>query len=453
MDFGAPVGQDVNVSPQQGLQTLSGILSLKQQQQGLQIGQQALTADTAHAQQAQQQNTEMQQAQSLLQKVHQGGYRDQNGDLDSQKLSTDLAAIGPYAGAAASNVIGVGNEIVKNQAAKQGLTEDSREELGNTLTSLASNPATHRGDVVDAMTGFIQNHANDPNAIRVATAQLALLPQDDGTPNFRTMLSNFAGALTGKPQSAPAQIDTNAAIQPGQTLNATGAFAPSGTPITKAPGPVGKAAYEAGIAGATARATGVGGIDVSRAEQVSESIQPSEAAIQLTQSVDDLADQIHSGKFVDAISKAAAAAGLSSDTYARQILKKDLGQIQARAISSAPTDDSRATILSGYPDATSDPQTIHTAMDYARGSFRQNVARGQLLNSYQQAHPDLSGFQHADDTLTGSVDPLMTEFQALQTPQQRISFYQRNFKSAQEAQAFKNKVQGVSHITGAGNGP
>ena len=38
-DFGAPVAQNVNVNPQQGIQTLSGILGLKQQQLALQTGQ------------------------------------------------------------------------------------------------------------------------------------------------------------------------------------------------------------------------------------------------------------------------------------------------------------------------------------------------------------------------------------------------------------------------------
>ena len=49
------------------------------------------------------------------------------------------------------------------------------------------------------------------------------------------------------------------------------------------------------------------------------------------------------------------------------------------------------TILSGYPEATSTPETIHRAMDYIRGSFRQQLARGKLLNDYQKKHPDLSG--------------------------------------------------------------
>src|SRR5215470_5862649 len=100
-DFGSPVATSVNVNPGQAVQTLSGLMSIKQQQQALQTGafqQQTAQADAA---QAQQRNSELQQAQQLLKQVHAGGYRDKNGGLDSQKLTTDLAAIGPYAGEAA----------------------------------------------------------------------------------------------------------------------------------------------------------------------------------------------------------------------------------------------------------------------------------------------------------------------------------------------------------------
>lgn len=227
-DMISPVAAEIKVpQPINPLGQLSTIYGIRQQQQNLQIGAANLQEQQAIAQQAQQKNQQLTAAQSLLQKVHSGGYRDSSGNLDAQGLSTDLASIGPYAQEASSNIISLGNEIVKNQAAKQNLTEQSRSDLGNVLTSLASNPNTKRGDVVDGITRYITDHANDPNAIRVASAQLAMLPPDDGTPKFRTVLSNYAGALTGKPQGAPTTVNTGAQTIPGQTLNATGAFTPS----------------------------------------------------------------------------------------------------------------------------------------------------------------------------------------------------------------------------------
>ena len=185
------------------------------------------------------------------------------------------------------------------------------------------------------------------------------------------------------------------------------------------------------------------GTDIGRLQQVSSAIAPSAAAIPLTQEIDSLADQIHSGKFAAEISKAAAAVGQSSATYARQILAKDLGQVETRATDFGnPTDKKLGTILSGFPDPTSDNQTIHTAMDYVRGSFRQNVARGQNMLSYQKQHPDAAGFQQSDDQLTTKVDPLTAEYRALGAGAQRQGFLKRNFNSAQEAQAFVDKSNG-----------
>ena len=41
---------------------------------------------------------------------------------------------------------------------------------------------------------------------------------------------------------------------------------------------------------------------------------------------------------------------------------------------------------------------------------------------------------------------MMAEYKQLTTPEERIGFYKRNFKSAADAAAFKAKVQGLSHV-------
>jgi hypothetical protein len=202
------------------------------------------------------------------------------------------------------------------------------------------------------------------------------------------------------------------------------------------------------VAGQTTRQVQTGNADVDRANQVSGLVQASSAAIPLTQHIDDLAEQIQSGKFAASISKAAAAVGMSESTYARQVLEKELGQVKSLAIANAGSDARAATIQSGYPDATSDTKTIHTAMDYTRGTFRQNIARGDQLNKIKSKDASLRGFQHADDVLSGGTDPLMHEFQALKTPQERIGFYQRNFSDPEKAKEFRNKVAGMGHVFG-----
>jgi hypothetical protein len=192
----------------------------------------------------------------------------------------------------------------------------------------------------------------------------------------------------------------------------------------------------------------VGGVgaDRDRANQVSAAVGPANQTITVTKEIDDLADQVHSGKISQAISQAAAAVGVDSTTYARQLLVKDLGRLKATATAGAPSDQRQATVLSSLPDATSDNQTIHTSMDFTRGVARQDLARGQLLNTIKAKDPSVRGFQHADDVLTGTTDPLMHEFKSLQTPQQRIGFYKRNFSDPAQAQEFRDKVAGMGHL-------
>jgi hypothetical protein len=240
-------------------------------------------------------------------------------------------------------------------------------------------------------------------------------------------------------QSNP-QDTTNAQGQHINRSPATGALsaAPGSNDAINPPSSAVAATTKRGLEGA--------GSDFDRANQVSAAVAPANQTITLTKEVDDLADQVKSGKFADAISKAAAAAGLESDTYARQLLKKDLGRIQATATEGAKSDQRQATVLSGLPDATSDTRTIHTSMDFTRGVARQDLARGALLNSVKAKDPNLRGFQHADDVLTSTTDPLMHEFNSLQTPQQRVDFYKRNFSQRQDAEAFTNKVKGMSHL-------
>lgn len=223
-DFAPPVAQDVNVNPLQGIQTLSGLIGLKQQQQQLQT-------QTAQAQQAQQQNSELQQAQGLLQQVHNGGYRDKNGNLDSQRLATDLASIGPYAGAAAQNVIGIGNDIVTNQKALQELTEETRGQIGGLLSSAATNPSITKRQLSDSVVQWIADHGDDPNAVRVGQGVVHTLDNLQDGPQLRAAVGNIGSEMTRAPQSMPSSVNTGTSVQPGATNQFTGAFTPSGGAI------------------------------------------------------------------------------------------------------------------------------------------------------------------------------------------------------------------------------
>jgi hypothetical protein len=175
--------------------------------------------------------------------------------------------------------------------------------------------------------------------------------------------------------------------------------------------------------------------------------QQSSAAVELTKQIDRLKDDIDNGTVAKKISEAGNYLGFSSVNQARSQLIKDLGQVKGLAVARAGSDSRAETILEGYPTDTTPANTLHAAMDYIRGTARQNLARGSLLSQYQKEDPQgLRGFQAADNIMTNQTDPLMHEFLALPA-NQRAGFYQRNFGNAQEAQEFKNRVTALQKHT------
>lgn len=151
-DFGAPVATSVNVNPTQAVQTLSGLLSLKQQQQALQTGAFEQQAVAARASQATQQNQELQAlSQFTRQAVIDPTYRKEDGSLDLEKFQKGAAAAAPvygqaYIGQATSNA----NAMIDNRKALLGLSNDQRKTLGGYFGAVAANPNATREDFLDA---------------------------------------------------------------------------------------------------------------------------------------------------------------------------------------------------------------------------------------------------------------------------------------------------------------
>ena len=467
MDFGSPVaGANTAVNP---LQTLSSVLGIKQQQQALQTGQYIQQSQQAEAIQRQQAAQEMQALVPIMRDPVGSGITDASGNPTPNAYSV-IQKAAPTTGAAHySDILNAATNGVKLKGAWSQLTNDTQNNISARIAAVVADKDSQPADVLDMLHKVDEENSGKPQEALVnqltqsARNVVQMASQKGGMAAVRQVANSLSrggignAGITGAGGVATPQagtVDTGPNIQPivQQPALQGGQVTQVGQPITKAPGPTQTipyvAASSAASAGAGARAAGTAGSDIDRANQVSASIQPSTAAIETTKKIDDLADQVTSGKVADWVSKAAGAAGMSPIAYARQLLEKDLGQVKALASAGAATDQKMGTILSGYPEATSAPQTIHTAMDYIRGAFRQNVARGEQLDNYKKLHPDLSGFQTADDILTRHVDPLMSEFQALKTPAERIGFYKRNFTSPQEAQAFKDKVSGASHALG-----
>ena len=468
--FGSPVASPDPIG--QGVSTLNGNLNLKRGQQALQTGQYQQQTAQAEAQQAQQTAGQRQAAAQFFQNYDVASHVGPDGTIDLDKALTNpqLKATGDAYPVIAQSLIQMKNAQLDGKQKLASLDSGVRQNFYQNVGGLSADADVKAGNqqgagkVLDAIDQF--GESGGPDAARVAGVYkpvIQALISNGQSSKLPEVLRNFqlqaqdAGKQTEQTYGTPATVDTGGTIQPGVQAPAAagGGFTPAGPGISKTLAPTDQPAYKQAAAAASAtgasRATGVASSDIERANQVSANIKSAQAGIQTTQQIDDLADQIHSGKFAGWLSKQAAAAGIQESTYARQLLEKDLGIVKTQLTSAAPSDSRAATILSGTPEATSDPQTIHGAMDYVRGSFRQNQAQGQNLAAYRSKHPDLSGFQGADDAFTGGAGPLVHEFLSLKGKDAQAAFYRRNFSSPEQALQFRNQTRAAAHTLGLDN--
>lgn len=477
-DFGTPATP--NIKPVDGLATLGSLMELKQRKQALvqqqiETQQQQQTLQTGAIQQQSAQATAVKDQQSakeiqagaqLMADPVGAGITDASGKPTDNAYTIIKRAMPTTGDQHYKSLVDAATGAVQYRSAWTGLRAEQQNMISAKLAGVAADGNANLGDIYDSLNATRDQFKGTPaegdvnTLIGVARKAVDAAADKHGMAGVRQVVNGLSrggignAGITGAggvatPQAAT--VDTGATVQPGTVAPALqgGGFTAGGPPVTKTLAPAQKPDYLAQAAGASGRGAGIASADVERANQISGGVQGAQAAIGLSQRVDDLAEQIQSGKFAQWVKKQTAALGLKDDaTTARQLLEKDLGQLKTQAAGNASSDQKMQTILSGYPESTSTPQTIHAAMDYIRGSFRQQAARGQALNKYRDAHPNLEGFQHADDVLTGNTDPLMHEYMNLTTPQQRIGFYQRNFHNAEDAAAFKARVQGLTHVIG-----
>lgn len=144
-DFAPPVAQDVNVNPAQGLQTLSTLYGIQQQQQNI-----AYTR--AEAQQAQQKNTELEAlAQFTRAAATDPSYHNADGSVNVQKFQAGAQAAAPvygqaYIGQATANA----NAMAQNRRALLSLSNEQRATIGNYFGAVAAKPNATREDFLDA---------------------------------------------------------------------------------------------------------------------------------------------------------------------------------------------------------------------------------------------------------------------------------------------------------------
>lgn len=427
MDGIQPVGAMIKpVDPNQTVNTLSGIIGLRQQQQALQTGQYLQQSAQANAQQDQQKNLELQKLGALMKNVHDGGYRNKDGTLDRQRFADDISTVAPaYGQTVASSVLSQANEVVKNQQAKQDLTDSARSSLGDTLLTLAKDPNAHRGDVIDAYERWMTAHKDDPAAFRVGLAQATYLPTNDQDPKFRETLGKFAATLTGKQTTAPSTVDTGGAIQPGQTSGITGEFVPAGAviPKTLAPGatPMTDAfgrPFLVNPQNATARPIGGAGFQQPVADQAAVMAELREARAatsqggvtrNVNQHLLDLSNETKTGPGTQTLQGIAAAIGLPSGSRYQEIsayLDRQAA-LQAQVMGVPNTNAGlaaaeRATGTTEYtPQALREKVKFFDALNSGAMAYRQGLDKAVGTG----ATPDLTKYQAYRSAWTKNFDP------------------------------------------------
>ena len=445
------------------MQSLSNVLGIRQKMQDLQTGQYQQRSAQSKATIDTQNAKEIQSGAQLLQDPVGNGIIDSKGNPTQDGQRIIMQAMPTTGANHYSDIVNAAKTKVEFNRSVNNLSSDVRNEVGQVATGAASDPKASKEDSEAQMNAYVESKRGTPmydDIKRVADTTMhigdgAQKKQDDtgqivptGQEAWRSAHLGVGRTLLG----AAGVVGAGGIANPQATSNAAGQTQ-NRNPITgdlSAPqlGPGASNPTSPQVAGQSSRQVGTAGSDINRGNEVSALTQPAKMGVTMTNEIDSMAEQVHSGKFAAYISKAAAAVGMKEDTYARQILDKDLGRLKALATAGAGSDERAGTILSGFPTSESDPQTIHSAMDVARGTFKQNLARSDLLNRVRTKDTSLQGFQHADDTLTSSSDPLMHEFSSLKSKEQRMGFYKRHFTDPAEAQDFRNKVAGMGHVLG-----
>jgi hypothetical protein len=440
--------------PQNPIAALSSIygiqqqqLALKQGQQNLQTGQYTQQSAQANAQQDQQKAAEMQAVGNLTKQAYSSGrYKAPDGSFDNQKFADDVAQVAPtYGQGIAKDATMRAGELYKNQQTLTNLTGEQRAALGNAFGAWAADPNFDHSQMTDAVENLRDQYKNVPGVSRLLTSMSSALPNTDG-PQFRQALTT-AARMAQAPSAAltTPQGVTNAAGQIQNRMPGTGALsAPQ-----LGPGASNPASPQ--VAGATAsaktRAGGSGNADIDASNNVVAAQRDARTNIDLSKRIDQLADVVSPGALPAKVSAGLAALGLTDTNQARSELQKDLGRLRNNFSARAPSDSRAAVALEGLPTDTTPTQTIHQAMDVTRGTSKQDLALGAMRQkNAATTGGNMNGFQGDYAHAVGTASPLMHEYLSL-SPQEQVGFFQRNFKTKEQAQAFRAQAQSAKKLS------
>jgi hypothetical protein len=461
-DYNPSVALGVNApDPQGGLKSISGILGLGQQGLDIKASQlrnQSLQAKATMDQQSAKENQNL--AQLISDPVGSGIAKPDGTPTDNAKNLYMKAAPTTW-GQHYDNLVSAATKKVQFNSAINDLRTSERAELASAAGGAATR-AESPDDINTTLDNLVESKKGTPEEANYRTiagtmkeAISHLATQTNGgnpPPPGQEPWRNGALKMVSSILPASSTVGPGGVALPGAATTGAGAvnrdLIHGG--LTPPPGAAPGSAINPTppqVAGATKRQTETGNADVDTSNTVVAAQRDARTNIDLTKRIDQLADVVQPGAIASKVSQGLGALGLSDVNQARTELQKDLGKLQTSASSRAGSDERARTILSGLPTDTTPTQTIHQAMDFARGSARQDLALGQLREKNSAATKgQMNGFQGDYAHATAAASPLMHEYHAL-SPQDQVGFFQRNFKTKEEAKAFRAQAESVKKLS------
>lgn len=212
-DFGAPVAQNVNVNPQQGIQTLSGILGLQSQRLGIQQQQQALQGQAAQVQQEQQTARQRAGIASFMQNFDPTQHIGADGTIDLDGVFGDpklRAAAGDQFPQLMQQMLQVKQTQLQAKQQLVNLNDSARTQFMGIIGGLRTDP-----DVV-----------NDTPAGRQKVQQ-AIGQFEASGPDAARVGQIYEQAFNHAPQGKLAQVVSNAQLQAMDASAQSGRQAPT----------------------------------------------------------------------------------------------------------------------------------------------------------------------------------------------------------------------------------
>ena len=462
VDASIPLGVNNNTLTS-AMTNMSSLLGVKQQQQELQRGNEALAQSKVKTQQDQ----ATLQEQNALAQIHPRDYIDPStGLIDADRYMKDAIAATPRTGIGVDRAQGVYqalNSQIQVKRAGQDLNRDIRGDVAGRFAALSTSPDTNFNDYVK--TGE-QIKKDNPQAAPLVDSYLQSLNAND-TPDrthAKANILNRAVLPVAENQPKPTSIDTGGVVQPGVTNPTTGAFTAGGPGVKKTLSPTQTIPYVR----AAATAGTEGGVSAKSDEDLYNDItanaNKASQVRSLSKDVADLSDTVSTGPLTkEAASKFSTLKqffGIKTTAddpnTRRQLLGKMAAQLrlQAEQANGASTDAARATVESAYPDPDHmDPAAIKEAARYAGGQAGIAADRGTVAAKQRAANGGTSsaGLRAVDQQFMSDADPKVYVYKDLAAGQERQDYLRRHFTGAdgkvdvQALKAFKDKSDRLAY--------